>query len=61
MLSFRDNLRALPPAAWILFGGTFINRFGTFVIPFLILYLTRIGFTSAQAETISRLHTPNFM
>ena len=49
MPSFRDNLRALPPAAWILFGGTFINRFGTFVIPFLILYLTRIGFTSAQA------------
>ncbi|MEA2337977.1 MAG: hypothetical protein QOE82_1984 [Thermoanaerobaculia bacterium] len=49
MQSFRDNLRALPPAAWILFGGTFINRFGTFVIPFLILYLTRIGYTSAQA------------
>ena len=49
MPSFRDNLRALPPAAWILFGGTFINRFGTFVIPFLILYLTRIGYTSAQA------------
>jgi len=47
--SFRDNLKALPPAAWILFGGTFINRFGTFVIPFLILYLTRMGFTSAQA------------
>ncbi|HXA19918.1 MAG TPA: MFS transporter [Thermoanaerobaculia bacterium] len=49
MLSFRDNIRALPPAAWVLFGGTFINRFGTFVIPFLILYLTRIGYTSAQA------------
>lgn len=49
MLSFRDNLRALPPAAWILFGGTFINRFGTFVIPFLILYLTRIGYSIAQA------------
>lgn len=49
MQSFRDNIRALPPAAWILFGGTFINRFGTFVIPFLILYLTRIGYTSAQA------------
>jgi MFS family permease len=47
--SFRDNLRSLPNAAWILFGGTFINRFGTFVIPFLILYLTRIGYTSAQA------------
>jgi hypothetical protein len=37
MPSFRDNLRVLPPAAWILFGGTFINSFGTFVIPFLIL------------------------
>jgi MFS family permease len=47
--SFRDNVKALPAAAWILFGGTFINRFGTFVIPFLILYLTRIGYTSAQA------------
>lgn len=49
MQSFRDNIRALPKPAWILFGGTFINRFGTFVIPFLILYLTRIGYTSAQA------------
>jgi MFS family permease len=49
MISFRDNFRALPAAAWILFAGTFINRFGTFVIPFLILYLTRIGFTSAKA------------
>ena len=47
--SFRDNVEALPKPAWILFGGTFINRFGTFVIPFLILYLTRIGYTSAQA------------
>jgi MFS family permease len=47
--SFRDNIKALPPAAWILFGGTFINRFGTFVIPFLILYLTRIGFSVAHA------------
>jgi MFS family permease len=47
--SLRENLRALPPAAWILFGGTFINRFGTFVIPFLVLYLTRSGYTIAQA------------
>jgi MFS family permease len=47
--SFSDNIRALPKPAWILFGGTFINRFGSFVIPFLILYLTRIGYTIAQA------------
>ena len=35
--------------AWILFAGTFINRFGTFVMPMLALYLTRSGFTIAQS------------
>lgn len=48
-MSLRDRLRALPPAAWILLGGTFINRFGSFVIPFLVLYLTRNGYSIAQA------------
>lgn len=49
MSSLLANLRALPRAAWILFGGTFINRFGTFVMPFLAIYMTRSGFTPAQA------------
>ena len=49
MRSLFENLRKLPPAAWILFAGTFVNRFGSFVMPFLVLYLTRIGYTSAQA------------
>jgi MFS family permease len=43
------NLRLLPRAAWILFGGTFINRFGSFVMPFLAIYMSRQGFTPAQA------------
>ena len=43
------NLRHLPPAAWILFAGTFVNRFGSFVMPFLVLYMTRSGYTSGQA------------
>jgi len=47
--SLAANLRSLPPAAWILFGGTFINRFGSVVVPFLILYLTRQGYTIPQA------------
>ncbi len=38
------SLRALPRAAWILFLGVFLNRFGTFIIPFLSLYLKRKGF-----------------
>jgi MFS family permease len=49
MPSLRDNLRSLPRPAWILFGGTLINRFGTFVMPFLAIYLTRQGYTAAQA------------
>ena len=49
MKSLRENLHSLPPAAWILLGGTFINRFGTFVVPFLVLYLTRSGYSITQA------------
>jgi MFS family permease len=39
------ELRSLPRAAWVLFLGIFLNRFGTFVIPFLTLYLKRRGYT----------------
>jgi MFS family permease len=49
LASFRENLRALPAPAWILFGGIFVNRFGTFVMPFLVLYLTRNGYSVAQS------------
>lgn len=44
----RANLRKLPPAAWVLFGGTFVNRFGTFVMPILAFYLTRNGYSITQ-------------
>ncbi len=33
-----DDLRALPRPFWLLLGGMFINRFGTFVMPFLIIF-----------------------
>ncbi len=49
MRTLLQNLRELPRPAWILFGGTFINRFGTFVMPFLAIYMTREGFTPTQA------------
>lgn len=39
----------MPPTLWALVIGTFLNRFGTFVIPFLVLYLTRNGFTAPEA------------
>ena len=44
------DLRALPRAFWILFAGTFINRFGTFVWPFLAIYLTRQGYSLTAAS-----------
>jgi MFS family permease len=47
--SLRENLRALPRGAWILFFGTFLNKFGTFVVPFLAIYMTRLGYSVPQA------------
>jgi len=45
----RDQLRRQPAAAWILYGGTFINRFGSFVVPMLAIFLTRRGYSPSQA------------
>ncbi|NIN71958.1 MAG: MFS transporter [Gemmatimonadetes bacterium] len=39
----------LPRAAWLLFAGTFISKFGSFVLVFLAVYLTREGYGAAQA------------
>ena len=47
--SLVENLRAMPRGAWILFFGCFLNKFGTFVLPFLAIYVTRLGYTTAQA------------
>src|SRR5712671_3820625 len=47
--SLAQNLRSLPRGAWILFVGTFLNKFGTFVMPFLAIYMTGLGYTTAQA------------
>ena len=47
--SLRQELRALPPAAWVLFLGVFLNKFGTFVLPFLTIYMTRLGYSTRQA------------
>ena len=48
-VTIRDSLRVLPRAAWILYFGTFLNKFGTFVLPFLTIYVTRLGGAIAQA------------
>lgn len=35
------GLKGLPKEIWILISATFVNRAGTMVLPFLVLYLTR--------------------
>ncbi|MGI8827292.1 MAG: MDR family MFS transporter [Chloroflexota bacterium] len=39
----------MPASAWVLFGGTFVNRFGGFVVPFLILYVVHEGYSASVA------------
>ena len=38
-----QDLASLPGQYWILFGGTLVNRFGNFVMPFLVIYLKMHG------------------
>ncbi len=44
-----ESVRALPGPVWVVCIGTFVNKFGTFVVPFLTLYLTRRGFSLGDA------------
>jgi len=47
--TMRRNIRELPRPAWFLVAGNFLTWFGSFAIIFLILYLTRRGYSFAQA------------
>jgi MFS family permease len=47
-----QQLRALPRVVWILFAGLFIHRFGTFVVPFLTLYLKDSGYSSLDTAFV---------
>ena len=42
-----QDLGSLPGQYWILFSGTLVNRFGTFVMPFLVIYLKMRGHDGA--------------
>jgi len=60
--SLAVRFKAFPRPVWVLFFGTFLNKFGTFVIPFLALYLKAGGFSVAQAGmAISAYGVGNFL
>ena len=47
--AFRRDVRDLPRTAWVIYAGTFINRFGSFVLTFLVLILVKRGYSPAEA------------
>jgi predicted MFS family arabinose efflux permease len=54
--AWRD-LRDLPRGVWVLFATTLVNRAGTMVLPFLILYMTReLHFTAGRAGFVMGLY-----
>jgi MFS family permease len=53
----RATAGGLPSTYWVLWTGTLVSRLGTFVVPFLALYLTRErGFTVEQAGLVVSLY-----
>lgn len=51
------GLKGLPWEVWVLFFTTLINRAGTMVLPFLVLYLTRVqGVSTARAGMILTIY-----
>jgi MFS family permease len=53
----RATAGGLPSTYWVLWTGSLVNRLGTFVVPFLALYLTRErGFTVEQAGFVVSLY-----
>jgi len=56
-LKFWSQMRGQPRDLWILFLTTVINRAGTMVLPFLVLYLTRqLHFSVSQAGFVLALY-----
>jgi MFS family permease len=41
-----ETVRGFPRPVWCLLAGMFINRFGTFVLPFLALHVTGMGYSA---------------
>jgi MFS family permease len=50
--TLREGIRSLPRPVWILCAGSFVNRFGSFVAVFLVLYLRSRGYSIAEAGLV---------
>jgi MFS family permease len=50
--TLREGIRSLPRPVWILCAGTFVNRFGSFVAVFLVLYLRERGYSIPESGLV---------
>jgi MFS family permease len=50
--TLREGIRTLPRPVWILCAGSFVNRFGSFVAVFLVLYLRDEGYSIAASGLV---------
>src|SRR4029079_2369979 len=51
------SLKGLPRGVWILSAATLINRSGTMVLPFLVLYLTQeLNFSAPRAGFVLAIY-----
>jgi MFS family permease len=51
-VTLREGIRTLPRPVWLLCAGTFVNRFGSFVAVFLVLYVRSEGYSIAEAGLV---------
>ena len=54
--TLRQGIRSLPGPVWILCAGSFVNRFGSFVAVFLVLYLRAKGYSIAESGLVVSLY-----
>jgi MFS family permease len=51
------SVRGLPRTFWVVWAGALVNRLGSFVMPFLVLYLTgERGYSVARAGAVVSLY-----
>lgn len=48
----RGDLRIMPRGVWVLVGGQFVNRLGSFVYPFLAIFLTARGYGLGEVTLV---------
>ena len=53
--TFLQEIRSLSRPIWIMAGGVFVDRFGLFVVPFLIMFLTSHGISETMAGITASL------